>query len=92
MNSQKRFTKHLLVNHYDCRQRFNVRRFSLNRVDDCSSNPLDVANSKARVDLNIRAKATTDTGNQCSLSNTKDAKVCRFNANTNHYHDRQSYY
>ena len=71
----------LLVNHYDCREHPNVSRFSFNRVDDCCANPQDVANNEARVDLYIRAKTTTITGYQCSLSYTKVTKVCGYNAN-----------
>ena len=48
-----------LAIHYYCRERLNVRRFNLNRLDDCSTNPHDVAHNKPRVDSFIRAKATT---------------------------------
>ena len=50
-----------LVSHYDCRDCINVRRFSRNRFDVCTTNPYDVANTKVRVDLFIRDKATTVT-------------------------------
>ena len=40
----------------------------------------------------MRAKATTITGYQCSLSYTKDTKVCGYNTNTNHYHYRQRFF
>ena len=65
----------ILVIHYYCRERLNVRRFNLNRLDECSTNPHDVAYSKPRVDLFIRAKATTVLAYQCSLSYTKTTKI-----------------
>ena len=82
----------LLVSHYDRRGRLNVCRFSLNRVDDYSANPHDVANIEAHVHLYVRAKATINKGYQCWLSYTTNTKICEFNANTNHYHDRLNYY
>ena len=63
-----------LLGHYDCRERLTVHRFSFNRVDDCSTKPHNVANKKARIDSFIRAKATTITAYQCSLSYTKQLK------------------
>ena len=50
---------HLIVCHYECRERFNVNRFNRNRVDDCSANHHDRADKKARVDLYIRATVTS---------------------------------
>ena len=81
----------LPVNHYDCRERLNVCRLNLNRVDSCSAKQHHVANNKAHVDLYNRAKPKTITAYQCSLSYTKHTKFCGYNANRNHYHDRQSY-
>ena len=69
--NQDRFND-LLVSHYDCRERLTVRRFGLKRVDDCRTNPHDVANNKARAVLFIRAKATTVAAYQCSLSYIKN--------------------
>ena len=40
----------------------------------------------------VRAKATIIKGYQCGLSYTTNTKICEFNANTNHYHDRLNYY
>ena len=82
----------LQVSYYDCRERLNVRHDSCNRVDDFSANPHDIANNKSRVDPYIRAKATINTGYHFSLLYTKDAKICGYNANTNHYHDRRKFY
>ena len=82
----------LLVSHYDCRERLNVRRFSLNRVDDCSTAPHDLENNKAFVTLYVRAKATTIKGYKCSLTYTKSKRICGYDDDTNHYHDRQSFY
>ena len=82
----------LLVSHYDCGEHLDERRFSFYRVDDCSANPHDVANNKARVDVYIRAKATTIAGYQCPLLYTKDTKGCGYNANLKHYPDRRSSY
>ena len=39
----------LLVHHYDCRERLNVRRFSLNRVDNCHIPQNDIETSPANV-------------------------------------------
>ena len=39
----------LLVHHYDCRERLNVRRFSLNRVDNCHISQNDIETSPANV-------------------------------------------
>ena len=46
----------------------------------------------ARVDLYVRAEAATLAGHQCSISYTRDTTVFGYNAKTNHYHDRQTYY
>ena len=50
-----------MVSDSDCEERANVRRFSPIRVDDCSTNPHDVANKKLRAYLFITAKAPTVT-------------------------------
>ena len=73
----------ILAIHYFCRERLNVRRFNLNRLDDCSTNPHDAAYNKPRVDLFIRAKATTVLAYQCSLSYTKTTKIYVYNTKTN---------
>ena len=41
----------MLAIKFFCRERLNVRRFNLNRLDDCSTNPHDVAYNKPRGDL-----------------------------------------
>ena len=38
--------KELLVSHYHCRERLNVRLFSYEKVDDCTTKPHDVAEKK----------------------------------------------
>ena len=73
-----------LAIHYFCRERLNVRRFNLNRLDDCSTNQHDVAYNKPRVDLFIRAKATIVLAYQFSLSYTKTTEIFVNNTKTNH--------
>ena len=74
----------LLAIHDHCRELLNVRRFNLNRLDDCSTNPRDVDYNKPRVDLFIRAKATIVLAYQFSLSYKKTTEVFVYNTKTNH--------
>ena len=73
-----------LAMQYFFRERLNVRRFNLNRLDDCSTNPHEVAYNKPRVALFIRAKATTVLAYECSLSYPKTTKIYVYNTKTNH--------
>ena len=82
----------VLVSHNDCRKRPTVHRFRLNGVIVSCTNLHDDANKEARIDLFIRAKATTATAYQCSLSRTMTTKNCGYKSNTNHYHGPKSYY
>ena len=82
----------LLVTHYDCRDRLNLRKFSLNRVDDCTISPSELSTNKAYASLYVRAKATEITAYKCTLQYSRTLFYCGFDEDTNHYHDRTSFY
>ena len=82
----------LLVSHYDCRERLNVRRFSLNRVDSCHISQNNVETTPTNVEIHIRAKAVEISAFQCKLTFTKTRRWCGYDRDTNHYHDRASFY
>ena len=66
-----------------------MRTLSHCRVDDCIAKPHIVANNKERVEVHIRAKATTFTGYQ--VLSYQRYKICGYDANTQHHHDRQRF-
>ena len=82
----------LLVNHYDCRERLNLRRFSLNRVDNCHISQSNIETSPATVEIYIRAKALDISAHKCTLTYTRQRKICGYDSDTNHYYDRDSFY
>ena len=76
----------------DCRERHNVRNFSLNRIDDFSTSHHDVVNTKSRVDLFIRSETNAVTAYQGSLSYTKTSETQKYNTQTKHLLERKRCY
>ena len=82
----------LFVSQPDSPEHFIARRFSPNRVGDCSTNAQDVVSKQPCVDLFITDEAATVIPYQCSFTYTETTKFFEHNTNTNPYRDRRSYY
>ena len=82
----------LLFHHYDCRARLNVRRFSLNRVDNCHISQNDIESTPANVEIHLRAKAIDISAYKCKLTYQQTKRICGYDSDTNHFHDRVSFY
>ena len=86
-----RITK-LLASHYDCSKQYNLRQFSLTRVQECNQAPSEIEHSRVLVSVYIKAKAKRIKAFRCVARVQKSRAYCAQGGRKYFHHDRKDWY
>ena len=82
----------LLVSHYDCSEQYNLRQFSLTRVQPCAQAPSAFESTRAIANVFVRAKDKRLKGWTCEAYVKREKLVCAHPAYKYCRHDRTDYH